>query len=264
MDITNIEHQSITDENRGAFATHMEKFATMEDAALDGMSLKQMTGKPFKFPESMDKLPDDASRADFTDGANKLLGRTIPKDLESFADVNFKVGLNDDAKVDDALIGVIKQWAVDKKVPTESLGKMIELFNGPMSKHIRANGELMATAAAEKAKADHSIAVKTCNDSLAAHADFGSAEVLDGKTVKLHQALMNNSNLSTDEANGIAEFLRDREGATNPTLRRLMINQFAPLAMEGDSEDGIGGDAPAGAAPTPKQQMPKTAEILGW
>ena len=263
MDITGIEHASITDDNRGALATHMEKFDSFEAAALDGMDLKGQMGKPFKFPESMDNLPDDASRSEFTAGANKLLGRTIPKDLESFADVNFKAGLADDAQVDEALIGVIKQWGVESKTPVESLGKMIELFNGPLSKHIKANGETMAAAAAEKKKADHSIAVKTCNDSLAAHVDFGSTEVLDGKTVKLHQALKNNVKLSTEEANGIAEFLRDREGATNPTLRRLMINQFAPLATEGGTENGSGGNTPP-AAKTAAQQMPVTANLLGW
>jgi len=241
----------------------MEKFSTMEDAALDGMSLKQMTGKPFKFPESMDKLPDDASRTDFTANANKLLGRTIPKDLESFAAVNFKEGLADDAKVDDALIGIIKQWSVDEGVSTESVGKMIRLFNGDLSKHIMSNAETMQTAAAEQAKADRVIEVKACNDALSAHTDFGSADAVNEKTVLLHRALTNNANLSAEEANGIAEFLRDREGATNPVLRRLMINQFAPLAAEGSNDSGNGGDSPS----TPKsaaQQMPKTAEILGW
>ena len=59
MEITELEHPSVTAENREEFSTHMAKFATMEDAALDGMALKKLTGKPFKMPESLDKLPDD-------------------------------------------------------------------------------------------------------------------------------------------------------------------------------------------------------------
>jgi hypothetical protein len=263
MDITANEHPSITADNREAFSTHMAKFGSMEDAALDGMSLKQQTGKPYRFPESMDKLPDDASREAFRTDANKLLGRTIPKDMDSFANVNFKDGLAADAEIDNDLVGVIKQWAIDEKVPTESVSKMTALFNGKMGEYIGAKGETMKAAAEEKAKADHSIAVKACNDTLAGHPDFGNAEKLDADTVKLHQALTNNSKLSTEEANGIAEFLRDREGATNPVLRRLMINQFAPLAKEGGTENGQGGDTPA-AAKTPAQIMPKTAAILGW
>jgi len=263
MDITTIEHELITADNREAFSTHMAKFDSFEAASLDGMDLKSQQGKPFKLPESMDKLPDDAARADFTSGANKLLGRTIPKDMDSFAGVNFKEGLADGVEADDGLIGVIKQWAIDEKVPTESISKMTALFNGKMGEYIGAKGETLKAAAEEKAKADHSIAVKACNDTLAGHPDFGNAEKLDADTVKLHQALANNSKLTVDEANGIAEFLRDREGATNPVLRRLMINQFAPLAKEGGSESGQGGDTPA-AAKTASETMPVTAKILGW
>jgi hypothetical protein len=263
MDITGIEHTSITAENRPALTTHMEKFDSFEAAALDGMDLKSQQGKPFKLPESMDKLPDDQSRTDFNVAVNKLAGRTIPANMEAFGDVNFKDGLADDAQVDDALIGIIKQWAIDEKVPTQSVSKMVGLFNGKMSKHIMGNAETMQAAAVEKAKEDHAIAVKACNDSLAAHPDFGNAEALDEKSKLLHVALKNNSKLSLEEANGIAEFLRDREGATNPVLRKLMIDKFAPLATEGSSENGKGGDTPP-AAKTAAQQMPKTAAILGW
>ncbi len=45
MDITTIDHPSITAENRESFSTHMEKFESMEDAALDGMALKKLIEK---------------------------------------------------------------------------------------------------------------------------------------------------------------------------------------------------------------------------
>jgi hypothetical protein len=263
MDISTNEHAAITADNRVALQTHMDKFDSFEAAALDGMDLKSQMGKPYKFPESMDKLADDNVRSEFRAGANKLLGRTIPKDLESFADVNFKAGLADDAEVDDALIGVIKKWAVDEGVSTESVGKMTALFNGPMGEYFAAKGETMNTAADEKSKADHAIAVKACNDSLTAHADFGTVEALDAKSVKLHTALKNNCKLSPEDANNVAEFLRDGEGATNPVLRKLMIDTFAPLATEGSTENGQHGDTPP-AAKTAAQQMPVTGKILGW
>ena len=263
MDISTIEHESITSENRGALATHMEKFDSFEAAALDGMDLKGQMGKPFKVPESMDKLPDDTSRADFTSQANKLLGRTIPKDLDGLKDVNFKEGLEDDAEMDDQFVGLVKQWAVDEGVSTQSLGKMVRLMNGPLSDHLTQSGEAAKLAATEQAKADHVVKLKACNDALTSHADFGNTEKLDQQTILLHRALKDNVSLSVEDANEVAEFLRDREGATNPVVRRLLINQLAPLAAEGSNEQGKGGNK-APAARTAKEQMPKTGAALGW
>ena len=116
MDISTIEHGSITTENRESFSKHMEKFETMEDAALDGMALKKLTGKPFKMPESLDKLPDDTSRADFASQAHRLLGITHAQNIEDLADLDLKRGSTADAAMDDKLAAAFKQFVVDEKL----------------------------------------------------------------------------------------------------------------------------------------------------
>ena len=250
MDITTIEHPSITVENKEAFSTHMEKFESMEDAALDGMDLKSQTGKPFKFPESMDKLPDDASRSDFTSQARKLLNIEHAADVAGLADVNLKKGLVEGSPYDENFANSFKQFVVDNKIPKSAIEPLAEFFNLASAK---ATGDYAA-----KTAADFATAKKTTEDALIAHEDFGTKEKLDEQSVLMHRALTNNLGLSTEEANGIAEFLRDREGATNPVLRRLILKQLAPLAAESNNEGGGGGKE----VTKPVQEDGKTEQIL--
>lgn len=260
MDVTDIEHPSITAENRAAFSTHMEKFESMEDAALDGMDLKSQTGKPFKFPEAMDKLPDDASRADFTSQAHKLLGIEHAADVAGLADVNLKKGLAEGSPYDETFANAFKQFAVDKKIPKSLLEPLAEFLNLASNKAI---GDINA-----KIAADFATAKQTTDDALAIHKDFGSKEKLDEQAVLMHRALVSNLGLSTEEANGMAEFMRDREGATNPVLRRVMLKMLAPLAAESSNEGGGGGDSGKGGKPVlsegEKEKEKKVKEVLGW
>lgn len=258
MDISALEHVSITAENRAAFSTHMEKFESMEDAALDGMDLKSQTGKPFKFPEAMDKLPDDASRAEFTSQANKLLGNEFAVDMAGMADVNLKGGLPEGSPYDENFANAFKQFAIDNKISKAKMAKIAEFFNLASTKAI---GDMNA-----KTAADFAAAKKVTDETLAAHEDFGGKEKLDAQTVLLHRALTSNLKLSTEEANGIAEFMRDREGATNPVLRRILLKQLAPLAAESDNDGGGGlpkGDKTKLSAEEQKKED-EVKKVLHW
>ncbi|KKL92410.1 hypothetical protein LCGC14_1884950, partial [marine sediment metagenome] len=216
-----------------AFSTHMEKFETMEHAALDGMALKKLTGAPFKFPESMDKLPDNASRSDFTSQAHKLLGINIPKDVESMKDLDFKAGLKEGAPVDENFISLIKNWAVENKVPISTLEKLAPFYNGPLTEYsAKAHGE--AKDAADLAR------MTACNEALIALPEIGSQEKLDEQSKLFKRAIMNYPGVKADEADEIADAMVDGGLTQNPKLARILLAQFAPLAKE-SSVDG-GGD----------------------
>ena len=254
MDITGIDHESITADNRAAFSTHMEKFESMEAAALDGMDLKSQMGKPYKFPESLDNLPDDTSRADFRTQAHKLLGIEHAADLASLSEVNLKKGLPEGSPYDENFAAAFKQFAVDNKIPKSAMEPLAEFFNLASTKAV---GDHTA-----KTAADFATNKKAADETLAAHADFGTKEKLDEQSILMHRALVSNVNLSTEEANGMSEFLRDREGATNPVLRRVMLKLLAPLAAEARNEGG--GDGKNKTDPVKSEQDKQLEKDMGW
>ena len=252
--IEEFEHEGITEDNRGAFNTHMEKFPTQADAVMDGYGLAKMKGKPFRMPESMDKLPDDVTRTDFTSQAQKLLGIEYATDLDSLSEINLKKGLPEGSAVDESFMNAFKQFVVDnKKIPNSVLEPLAEFFNVAS---VKAQGDMVAKTAADFATSKQAV-----NDALIADKDFGTKEKLDEQTVLLHRALTNNVGLNAEEANGIAEFLRDREGATNPVLRKVLLKTLAPLAASSSNENGTGNPP---VAPKDSYKGTQVEKDLGW
>ena len=250
------EADGLTDDNREAFTTHMAKFPTQAAAVMDGYGLAKQKGVAFKLPESIEKLPDDTARATMLAQINKLYGRDIPVDLDGLADLDMKSGsATPDAKFDEAFAGKFKQWILDEKIEKSVAQKSIAFFN-------KAVGEAQVaytakTEEATKAAATERLAAVTaCNDSLVT--TFGSKEKLDEQTVRMHRAILNNTGCSVDEAADVAEFLKNREGATNATLRRILISNLAPLATETLGPDGKPAAVVAGA----KQEDGLTEQIL--
>jgi hypothetical protein len=257
MDITEVEHPSITAENRDAFATHMEKFDSFEAAAVDGMALKAITGKPYKLPESIEKLPDDTTRSEFADRVNELFGRHVAKDVEGLADLDLKAGsATPDEPFDESFATKFKTWMVEKQIPKSVGQAAIEFFNKTVGE-AQAEYMVKADAEAKQAAADRLKEVAACNQALIAK--FGTKEKLDEETARMHRALLNHTGCTAEEAENVSKFLADREGATNPTIRRLLISNLAPLAKESAAPDGGGG--PGGRAPA-QQQDGLTEQIL--
>ncbi len=256
MEITEMEHPSITAENREEFSTHMAKFTTMEDAALDGMALKKLTGVPFKMPESLDNLPDDASRSDFTSKARSLLGIKHASTIEDLADLNLRAGGTDDMKVDETLAANLKKFIVDEKMSLGATEKFITFFN---REGTRVNAGIKA--AQDQAALDKLAAIKDSNDALVAHKDFGNQDTVDKQTIRLHRALKDNTGMTPEAAEDVAEFLKSREGATNPNIRRLLLNHVASLAAESSVD---GGDGHQAAEKVKSEQDKQVDKDLGW
>ena len=248
------EHASITDENREAFNTHMAKFPTQEDAVADGFGLAKLKGKPFKMPESLAKLPDDASRGDFTAQAHKLLGIEHAKDIEGLADLNMKAGQVDGAPFDENLANAFKTFVVEKRINKTSAQDIVEFHNQTMGK---ANQALVA-----KTEADKLAAAKSTNEALIAHPDFGSEEEVVKQSELLKRAIQNHVGLTPEEVEEFADTLADSMLTRNPVMARVMLKVLAPLAATADIEGGGKGKPPE---PTKDpDEGSKTYKALGW
>ena len=255
--IGEFQHDSITDANRGDFGTAMEKYESVEEAVVGGFNAQKAIGKP-RLPKSMDELGDDVAKGEFTSGARSLLGIDIPKDTEALKDVNFKTGLADDAVVDEGFVGLVKNWAVEKGVDTASLGKMIELYNGPLAEFARSSMD-----AAEAAQLKES--AEACQKDLVTH--FGSAEKVAELSELLRRSLQNKAGLSAEEYEQVGESMATSILTKNSVVAKAMLNLLAPLSAEG-STDGGGGRATGevkGITPYEykKQQFPKSEGMWG-
>ena len=78
------QHDSIaTPEARESFTKSMSKYGSQEEAIIGGFNAQKQAGKPFKLPESLDKL-DDNGRQELSDGISKLYPAMGDADFEGF------------------------------------------------------------------------------------------------------------------------------------------------------------------------------------
>ncbi len=251
------EAEGLDDSNREAFTTHMAKFATQGAAVMDGWGLAKQKGVAFKLPESVDKLPDDASRATLLSQVNKLYGREIAADLDGLADLDMKSGSTaENGMYDEDFAKAYKQFIVDGKFPKATAQAHVKFHNEMMTK-ARAAFAAKTEEATKKAATDRLAEVTACNDALIAK--FGSKEKLDEQEVRMHRAILNNTGCSVEEAADVAEFLKEREGATNATLRRILISNLAPLSTE-----SLGPDGKPTTAKTATEQEDGVTEKILW
>ncbi len=247
------EGDGVTTENREAFVSAMSKYPTEQAGMVGGFNAMKVTGKPFRVPEDMAKLPDDQSRSDFTSQARKALGINIPKDLDSLKDVDFKAGLAEGANYDENFVGIIKNWAVENSVDTATLAKLVPFYNGPLQKYAT------EAHAANKDAAELDRMTK-CNEALIAMPDIGSKEKLAELTELFRRSIVNDPGVSADDATEIADAMVNGGLTQNPKLAKMLLDRFAPLAREGGSFAGDGSGGGGGV----KQLSPYEAKKARW
>lgn len=259
--LDNFEHESVTDENREAFKTANQKYDTVEAAIVGGFNAQKLAGVPFKMPESMDKLPDDDSRADFTSQANKLLDITHVANIEDLADLDLKVGLAEGVEPDENLATMLKTLAVEKKWPKSFVQDIVAIWNGPLKEYgAKASAEMQEKVALEQAQKG--------NEALLAHYN-GDEKKLAADTELLRRVFKNQAGLNAEEYESIAEELVDSKWNTHPVISKALMNLLPKFAKEGSTAGGVGfggkGDEPQKLSPYEfkKARWPKSSSEWG-
>jgi len=248
------EHESLgTLESQEAFKTAMGKYDSKEAALIGGFNAMKEVGKPFKIPESLDKLPDDEARNSFRTQANKVLGIEHAESVEALADIDFKAGMAEGGVVDDNIAGMLKKTAVEKKWPKSVVKDIIELYNGALTKYAI---EAQSARAAVQAKD----AAEKTNKALVAH--YGNADKVKELSELLRRAIQNNAGLTTEEFEEVGDTMASSMLTKNFTMAKTMITLLSPLAAEGSTESGGGTAEVIETKPDPADS--KTGKALGW
>ncbi len=244
------EHASITPENKDAFNTAMGKYETIDDAVVGGFNAQKLAGKPFKMPESMDKLPDDAARGEFTSQAQKLLGIERVKDVEGLSDMNMKVGQAEGAAFDENLANSFKAFVVENAVNKADAQKMVGFYNTAMGEATK--------AAAAKTEGDKLDAAKACNEKLVEY--YHGQDKVDNLSILLHRAIKDHMGLTAEESAEFANAMADSILTKNHVMAKGLLNIITPLVKEGSTDGGTGG---AGAGEG-KQLTPYEYKKARW
>jgi len=246
---TEVEHGKLENpETKEAFARAYGKYATQEDGLIGGFEAMQTVGRPFKLPESLEKLPDDKTRDDFVGGVSKLLGAVEkPEDLK---DLNWTAGMAEGSEADENLVKMFSHFVVENKMRRSIVQKNVEFYNKLMHQ------------AKEAKEAQESEDMRLTNEALVKH--FNGEENLKKQIELYRRTFQNKAGLSGKEYEQVADELVDSGLLRHPLMARALLTLIAPLSAEGttDTGDGVGGGELTEEQKF-KKENPKTAQALG-
>jgi hypothetical protein len=243
------QHEKLaTPEAKAEFVKICSAYKTPEDAILGGVEHKKMVGKKL---ENVIQRPDkDAKPEDMAGFRKSLLKELGSVEKEEDFKVNFAEGLAEGEKPDDATSAMYRKFAVANDVPLELAQKHVSLWNAIK----KAERDSARTQDAEK--------MKSCNETLVKH--FKTQEEVDRQSELFRQAIKNHIGLTKEEYEQFGHALADSVLTKNPVLAKVMLEHFAPLAAEGETNGGQGKKTAIPPKPTIKDELPKTAKALGW
>ncbi len=208
----------------------LAKYDTIEAAVVGGLEAQKAVGKPFKMPESMDKLPDDVSRADFTSKARGLLGIKTAKDVEALAQLDMKMDIAEGSEPDENLTTMLKSFVVENEIDTGVAQKFVGFHNRIMK------GAKEQFAKTEEDKKTQAAAAT--NEALIAH--FKTEAEVAKQSELMRRAFQNKAGLSAEEYEKVGDALADSAFTKNPVLARALLTLVSPLAAEGTTDGGDG------------------------
>ncbi len=226
----------------------LSKFNSADDAHVGYVQLQKSAGKPFKLPDSLEKLPDDATRADFTGRIGKLMG--VVENDESMADVNFADGLPDAKMVNADLVTAFKAFAIENKL-SKSVVAAVAKFNNEYAVKSRQTDQQTAVDTATKV-----------NGELLPM--FGGEDGIKKHNEGVKRMFQNHGGLTDEEFQSVIPGLVD-SGITKSTPLSKALYNIAAKFGEGTT-DGPGGPGEKELTEGEKtaKELPVTAGILGW
>ncbi|MCJ7728433.1 MAG: hypothetical protein MUO27_00900 [Sedimentisphaerales bacterium] len=235
------------------FKKSMGDFKSIEDAVYGGYNARKMTGKPFKLPESVDKL-DEKTRNEFTAQARKTLGiESLTED--GLKEINWGKGLAAGSEKNQAMIDEFGKFAVSKGLPKNVTQDLAEFLNGVQTKAMADFNK--KTADAVRANTERSRALLE---------SFFGTEGVKNHAELLRRAAKNQGGLSDAELEQIADELKDDVILGKGVFTKMLMNFAAKLEKEGTTEKP-GGNPPIGNSQYGQdviEDNPKTAAAVGW
>ncbi len=242
-----LQGEQFTPEVKTALAA---KYKTASDMATNHLDLeKQVRGKPFRLPESLDKL-DEKSKGEFNASIGKLLGAVEkPEDLK---DIDFTAGMvkveGQENKADEGLKAAITDFAVKNHWPKGKVQEGVALWNQTMAQ--------AKEQQAQQAKANADATQKALLET------YGSAEEVAKNSELVRRAFQNHAGLTAEEyeQSGVAI---SQIFSQSPALSKALIKMVAPLAAEDSSQGGDGGKPKEPEKSWgEKEGLPNTAKAL--
>lgn len=222
------EHADLTSEEA---TTVLSQYKSQEEFNVAGLNAKKAVGAPYRFPKSVESLPDDNVRADFASQVAKFHGERA-YDESQLDTVNYADGLADARTVNDKLKGVLVDFAKKSKMPVAQVQELASAYNAFSTEFLNEHNAAQAQERTETAT--------KVNDALKGL--YGGDEGVKQHTELVKRMFQNHMGLTADEYEASAESLITSGITRDAVLSKGLFNLAKQVVPEGITDIT---DAPA-------------------
>lgn len=245
-----LEHAELTTNEA---RTVLSEYKNQEAFNVAGLNAKRKVGAPFRFPKSVESLPDDAVRADFATQVAKFHGERA-YDEKQLDGVNYAEGLADARTVNDKLKGVLVDFAKKTKMPVAQVQELASAYNAFSTEFLN---EHNATQAKEKTDTAAKV-----NETLKAL--FGGDDGVKINSDNVRKMFKDHAGLTPEEYEQSAVGLIESGITRDAVLSKALFNLAKQYAESTTEITETGGKKEQTETQEIKEQMSETAKVLGW
>jgi len=250
------EHSFFTENPAAAKAT--AKYKTIDDYHKGAYEAMTKVGKPYWLPESLENLPDDKVREEFTSQISKLFDadgflKGMTKSEDDLKDIDFAEGYADARHANNDFIGALKKFAVDKKLPKETVKDLVGFIN-QFNQGMINSKEKELLGEAEKVKETLTV---MC----------GSEEVVSSSYDNVRKLFQNHCGITAQEYEKTGKDFVEKVLMKNAVMSKALFNLAKDIVVEGETE---GGGEPGGQKKTlsmaerQNKELPTITKAVGW
>jgi hypothetical protein len=205
----------------------LAKFATQEDGHVAYLELEKVSSRPYKLPKSLESLPDDTARAEFTSGAEAVLGVKRVKSEEDLKDVDFAKGMKNAKDANPDIEAAIKKFAIEKGHTKAQVEDLVAFSNQTNQGLKNAKEQEIANKAEEVKKA----LVVMC----------GSEDKVSSSYDGVRRLFQNHCGFSEQEYESVGKTFIEKVLTQDAVMSKGLFNLAESIVTEGDTETGSKG-----------------------
>lgn len=224
--------------------TVLKEYTSQEEFMSAGLEAKKMVGTPFRLPKSLESLPDDDARAEFTSGVESVLGVKRVQSEEDLEGIDFAKGYKNAKDANKDVEAAIKKFAIEKGRTKAQVEELITLVN-------QTNQGLKNTA--EQKIIDDATEVKKTLTVMC-----GSEDKVNSSYDGVRKLFQNHCGLSEQEFENAGKTFVEKILTKDAVMSKAFFNLAESIVTEGDTDTGSKGGKgkPESMAERQNKEMP--------
>ena len=230
--------------------TVLQEYGTQEEYMAAGLEAKKMVGSPYRLPKSLESLPDDKARGEFTSGVEKVLGVKRLQSEEDLEGIDFAKGHKNAKDSNKDVETAMRKFVIEKGYTKQQAEDLI--LHNNQTEQTRTNARVQKVI--DDAEVAKNALVVMC----------GSEDKVNSSYDGVRKLFQNHCGLSEVEYEETGKTFIEKILTKSAVMSKALFNLAESVVVEGETEIGLKGgkNKPESMTERQNKEMPALTSRL--